>query len=687
MLSKMSFLNKSIIKSDLKRFWYLAALNTLVTFFLGTFIVMDRYRWGDRYYGAAFGIPNDYYIAMFVGMAFSLLTTVAVFSYLNKSEQTAFAHAFPNTRKKQYISHLISAFILCASSGIINTIMILIYRFNDNVAKSVSPVVAFKFLAVYITYSALIIALTAFTQMLTGSSVACTVLTLCFAAIPVALEGFIKAFCEAHVYGFEADNEFFTADVFYLSMVKILSWKVLIYLALIAVLLLAGYFLYKIRRLECYGEVCAFTETRPVFIYTVALFTGMASYLYFGSFYDPNIFFLLPFGIIGIIIAYMLSRKSLNIKGVHKPILVYALAVVLLFAAVKLDITGYERRVPDAGSVEYVLLPGRTDYDAEGFYARISENDLDHYHFRYAEPFDGRITDFAEIENIVKLHSHLIEDRQDSGRFIRLSYKMKNGSTINRRYRVDVHDDIDYLKPIYDSEKYRGMMVEFANGQKKDITTVSLSDMRLGSTLYYHKELNEEQIKMLSDAFIKDVLETPYEEMDGIYERNNVNPTTIRFTFYVDGKFEKEGATETRAKRELAYGISPNYKNTIAVLTNLGFYDSLPTYEEVAEIGVNIHTLFYAEDGYSTASAERAVSYVTSEYRSDMSYMYKITEPSEIEEVYSFIDKDIVIYPGEEKRGHEAEVFIIMKNGTVLNLNLFCHEKYWPAAIRNLISE
>ena len=679
MLSKMSFLNKSIIKSDLKRFWYLAALNTLVTFFLGTFIVMDRYRWGDRYYGAAFGIPNDYYIAMFVGMAFSLLTTVAVFSYLNKSEQTAFAHAFPNTRKKQYISHLISAFILCASSGIINTIMILIYRFNDNVAKSISPVVAFKFLAVYITYSALIIALTAFTQMLTGSSVACTVLTLCFAAIPVALEGFIKAFCEAHVYGFEADNEFFTADVFYLSMAKILSWKVLIYLALIAVLLLAGYFLYKIRRLECYGEVCAFTETRPVFIYTVALFTGMASYLYFGSFYDPNIFFLLPFGIIGITIAYMLSRKSLNIKGVHKPILVYALAVVLLFAAVKLDITGYEKRVPDAGSVEYVLLPGRTDYDAEGFYARLSENDLDHYYFRYAEPFDGKITDFAEIENIVKLHSHLIEDRRDSGRFIRLSYKMKNGSTINRRYRVDVYDDIDYLKPIYNSEKYRGMMFEIANGQERKIKIVDLYDERVGKLFGY----SDAAAIKVTDALIKDLKEMPYEEIGGIFNHQNVGLTTLTIAFEVDGKYDNAELKGTTALGELQYMITPKYKNTVAALEELGFYETLPKAEDVLEIGVNINKLYYENSDYIE---ERYTPRVTSEYAGGGEYAYSITKLNEIKEIYSFLDEDIIIYP-DENPGYNAEVYMTMNNGRKVYFLIECHEKYWPAAIRNLISE
>ncbi|MDO5479221.1 MAG: hypothetical protein Q4G23_08680, partial [Clostridia bacterium] len=335
MLSKTSFLSKSIVKSDLKRFWWIAVLNTLATFFLGTFIIMNVYIKHRSDYDKVMALPGDYYLSMFVGMIFSVITAVAVFSYLNKSEQTAFAHALPNTRKKQYLSHLTSAFILTAFSGIVNSLMILLYCLNSNVSRIISPVLALDFLLVYMTYSVLIMALTVFTQMLTGSGVACTILTFCFTAIPAALEGFAKVFCGVHVYGFEASSDFLVDDIFYLSMGKVLSLKGLVYLALIIVLLFAGYFLYKIRRLECYGEVVAFNGTRPVFIYTVALFTGMASYLYFGNFYQPNIYFLLPFGIVGIVIAYMLSRKSFSIKGVHKPIIIYSLAVLLLFVVVK----------------------------------------------------------------------------------------------------------------------------------------------------------------------------------------------------------------------------------------------------------------------------------------------------------------------------------------------------------------
>ncbi len=681
MLSKTSFLSKSIIKSDIKRFWWIAVLNTLITFFLGTFIVMDRFMWGHYNYGKLTAVPHNYYLSMFVGMGFALLTTVAVFSYLNKSEQTAFAHAFPITRKKQYISHLTSAFLMCLTSGVINTVMILIYCLNDNVAKCISPGIAFKFLAVYMVYSVLIMVLTAFTQMLTGSSIACVILTACFAAIPIALEGFVKGFCEEHIYGYEANYNFITADIFYLSMEKVLSLRFLIYLAIMAILFVSGYFLYKIRRLECYGEVVAFSETRPVFIYTVALFTGMASYLYFGSFYEPNIFFLLPFGIIGVIIAYMLSRKSLNLKGVQKPILIYALAVVLLFLGVKFDITGYERRVPVATEVEYIELPGRTDYDVTGFYPDEKKGSNEIYFFRYDEPFDGRITDFAEMENVINLHTYLLENRNSTGRFLRINYKLKNGKTIERRYRVDAYRDADYLKGVYNSEKYRGMMYELANGQDWEVTEVWLYDERVGEI---HGHTGEAEIKKLKDAFIKDIKETPYEKMEGILEHENIKPTSIHFTCKIGGKYDNPEFKENVATKTFVYRISPNFVNTIAALTELGCYDSIPDYTEVEEIGVNIHKYNYGEP----VAESSARIYTTSENMGDIEYMYRIDfyDKEGIKEVYDLLDTDIVRNPDEEQN-YYCEVFIIMKNGRAVNFSLNTGESTWPAAIKKFIEE
>ncbi len=678
MLSKMSYLNKSIIKSDLKRFWYLAVLNTLVTFFSGTFLVMDRFLYGRQNPQRLTNLPGDFYFAMIFGMIFALLTTVAVFSYLNKSNQAAFCHAFPIKRKCHYLSHLTSVVILISASGILNSLALFFYTLNHNVAKSFTPDIAIKFFVVYMTYSLLVMSLTAFTQMLTGLSSACVVLTACFVAIPFAFETFIKSFLQTHVYGYFGESEYLTGKIFYLSFEKILSVRILIYLALILVFLLLGYILYKFRKIECNGEVVAYIKMRPVFIYTVALFTGMASYAYFGGFYGANIFFMLPFGILGIIIAYMLSRKSFNLIGVHKPLIIYTLFVIAVFLVVKLDLSGFERRMPDIENISSVEFPSMSHYDKAGFYPEEKRTDYAIEYFLCDDVFDGKFTEYEDIENILKLHSYKIEIRdKNQGPSLRIKYNLKNGKTMERRYNIDVYQDKEYLEDIYNSQKMRGILFELANGTKKELVGLEVFDDRLNYAFAYYQGAGNLEAEKIKDALIKDLLETPYDELPEIYHHEGLFPTSITMSLKVDGHYQNEEFEETTATKRLSYTIYPTYKNTWKVLEELNLTSKLPTSDDVLEIGVNIND-------FNTSWDNKVVTYEESAYIEDYKYMYKITDKETIKEIYEWALSDKVIYP-EFAEGHKnVDLYIVFKNGYFLNHSFIFDETIWPEPLKNL---
>ncbi len=678
MLSKMSYLNKSIIKSDLKRFWYLAVLNTLVTFFSGTFLVMDRFLYGRQNPQRLTNLPGDFYFAMIFGMIFALLTTVAVFSYLNKSNQAAFCHAFPIKRKCHYLSHLTSVVILISASGILNSLALFFYTLNHNVAKSFTPDIAIKFFVVYMTYSLLVMSLTAFTQMLTGLSSASVVLTVCFVAIPAAFEAFLKNFLTTHVYGYFKRGDFLTTKIFYLSFENILSKNILIYIALIAILLLLGYILYKYRKIECNGEVVAYAKMRPVFIYTVALFTGMASYVYFGNFYRANIFFMLPFGILGIIIAYMLSKKSFNLKGVHKPLIFYTLFIIAVFLVVKLDLSGYERRMPDIENISSVEFPNMSSYNRDGFYPEEKRTDYVIEYFLYNEVFDGKITDYADIEDILALHSYKIENREeDMGRSLWIKYNLKNGKTMERCYYIDVYKDKEYLENVYKSEKMRGILYELANGTKKELVGLEVFDDRLNYAFAYYQGAGNLEAEKIKDALTKDLLETPYDDLPEIYHHQGLFPTNITLLLKVEGHYQNEEFKETTAIKRLNYTIYPSYKNTWRVLEELGHTSKLPTFEDVLEIGVNIND-------FNTSWDNKVVTYEESAYIEDYKYMYKITDKETIKEIYEWALSDKVIYP-EFAEGHKnVDLYIVFKNGYFLNHSFIFDETIWPEPLKNL---
>ncbi len=678
MLSKMSCLNKSIIKSDIKRFWYLAVLNTLATFFLGTFLVMDRFLYGRQNPQRITNLPSDFYFAMIFGMIFALITTVAVFSYLNKANQAAFCHAFPIKRKCHYLSHLTSVVILTLVSGILNSLALFLYTLNHNVAKSFTPDIAVKFFVIYMTYSVLMMSLTVFTGMLTGLSSACVVLTTCFVAIPFAFEAFLKIFLSTHIYGYFGDSSYITGKIFYLSFEKILSLRILIYFALIVMLLLLGYILYKYRKIECNGEVVAYTKMRPIFIYTVALFTGMASYAYFGNFYKANIFFMLPFGILGIIIAYMLSKKSFNLRGVQRPLIFYTLFVIAVFFIVKLDLTGYERRVPVLENIESVEFPDMNHYDKDGFYPEEKRVNYVMEYFLYDEVFDGKFTDDSDIERILKLHSYKIENREwENGNSLRIKYNLKNGKTMERRYNIDVYNDKEYLEKIYESEKMRGILFELANGTKKELVGLEVFDDRLNYSFAYYQGSGNSEAEKIMEALKKDLLETPYDELPEIYRHDGLFPTNITLSVKMEGNYQNKEFTETSATKRLNYTVYPTYKNTWKVLEELGHTKKLPTFEDVVEIGININDL-------NTSWDDKVVTYEMSEYIDGHKYMYSIKDKEKIKEIYEWALEDKVIYP-EYKEGHkDVDLYIVFRSGNFLNYSFLCDEAIWPDAIKNL---
>ncbi len=674
MLSKMFCLNKSIIKSDLKRFWYLAVLNTLITFFSGTFAVMESYFLRGYRQIRYENLPDDYYVAMVCGMGFALLTTVCVFSYLNKSNQVAFSHAFPIKRRCQYLSHLTSVVILTLFSGVINSVILFLYTCNDNVSRLIDKSVALEFFIIYMAYSLLIMALTTFTQMLTGLSSACVILTGCFVAIPFAFEAFLEFFLDSHIYGYFSKDTYFVTRLLYLPFESILSWKILIYASLIAVLLILGYLLYKFRKLECNGEVVAYTKMRPIFIYTVALFTGIASYIYFGSFYTSNIFFLLPFGILGIVIAFMLAKKSFNLRGVQKPIIIYTLFVVLVFLVVKFDLTGFERRLPDAESVASIEIPNRSYYSKDGFYPGDNSQ-----YFIYEDAYKAEFTDFADIENIIALHAYKIENREKANfsDFFVVKYNLKNGKILEREYYVNNYTDKDYLEKIYTSKNYRGLMFELANGLERELISVDIFDERLNIPVTYNIYNDKEMIEKIEKALIKDMLETPYSGLPQIYNHEGLFPTNIAFSFNVPGHYENEKLKETTARRDITYTIYPSYKNTWKVLEEIGFAKSLPTYEDVAEIGVDIND-------FKTRWDDKVVTREQSAYIDGYSYMYKITEPSEIKAIYEWVFSDKIIYPEHHEGTKNVNLTFVFKNGHALNHSFSFSEELWPDELKSI---
>ena len=117
---KTSFFNKSVIKSDFKRFWWVSALNTLAILVFFTLIFVYDRTISFRFAPTAPVSPeynhstfyNSGSVAMILSLIFSPALCVLIFSYLSSAKSVACLHGLPIKRSTFFWSHVLSGFVM-----------------------------------------------------------------------------------------------------------------------------------------------------------------------------------------------------------------------------------------------------------------------------------------------------------------------------------------------------------------------------------------------------------------------------------------------------------------------------------------------------------------------------------------------------------------------------------------------
>lgn len=232
------------------------------------------------------------------------------------------------------------------------------------------------------------------------------------------------------------------------------EWWRLWAIAGVGILFLAlALILYRKRNLECAGDAVAFSFLRPVFQVLCTLFVTVCSWYFLqdlGGRDAPEAlkYVLLALAmIVGWFIGRMLVERSTRVFGRRNWYGLGILAAVMALSLVgtHFDVLNIEERLPDPDKIERVSLG--TNFTA-----------------------DNSMTDKADIEKVLRLHSLAIDERIDNcglyvrgrdGTFVevvdsnddkydltqenpeltqavnvRIYYTMKNGSTMERRYNI-----------------------------------------------------------------------------------------------------------------------------------------------------------------------------------------------------------------------------------------------------------
>lgn len=198
-----------------------------------------------------------------------------------------------------------------------------------------------------------------------------------------------------------------------------------IYAGLSLLFLLLGFLLYRRRQMETTGDAVAVPWLKPVLKYLFCLgFTlGFAILLLgltdgFGE--KPALVSLLAFLLLGCFLGYfiseMLLRRTVKVfRGAWRGFFVTAAALALFALCVQLDLFGFERYLPASEEIQSVSFSGK-------------------YHGHLEAP--------ENIAAAVELHREAVALRgretaeADYSSYETIRYKLKNGRTVTREYRI-----------------------------------------------------------------------------------------------------------------------------------------------------------------------------------------------------------------------------------------------------------
>ncbi|MBE7015972.1 MAG: hypothetical protein E7417_04035 [Ruminococcaceae bacterium] len=634
---KTSFCNKTILKSDLKRFWWVGLLETIILFLTNTLPLWDRVSaqvmgiTGAKSYDISRLVTwqNGQFLVLIV---FAIAVVALVFSYMHQVASVSLYHSVPISRRKLFITKIISAFILTVAPILINMLMIIgiVTASEASFINEFSAPIGWLYTGVI--YTILIISLAAFMNMMTGTPIGTLIFSAGAIFLPAMGISFYQFFCECEVYGFSGEYITDFMRWIYISESNLLDFRYcLVYLVLTAVFLCLAYLLYKNRKLEMYGEVIAVSWLKPVFIAIIAIVASMAGYAYFGEvFGDNNIFYTIPLGVLGTVIAWMVSRKSISPKGILKPILSYIIAVLCVIGFVKFDLSGYERRIPDAEDVEWVNV-----LDVHVSDEKYMICDGERIAYTEKGKVDTKFKDEKGIKDVIAMHRYAVENRTGGKGYnsIPIKYKLKNGKTLMRDYSYSFTDDMDILKPIYNSQQVRAKRYNLLDGTEKKFNSFTVNDRRVKDevSLYADNPL----LPRFIEALKKDLSEISYE--DSMLRSGGSIHINIDYNVEIETEKPVEDSNLLKSYTSRGDGIVINEKfvNTMAILEEIGFLAKIPVADDIVSCGVMV----WQNDKAPTVVAETYDTEFAMEKYGDA--VNKVTDRGEIEELYGLYDEII----------------------------------------------
>lgn len=519
MKSKTSFFNKYIILEDLKRYWGVGVFYFLALFFEGPLKIIFLFsnpnstpnRTIERFLNFKYA---DFQVMLSIG--FPILLAMLIYRYLQQSKSTNVMHSFPVTRKELFNSHCIAGTLLLFFPVVVISIILMTILGANNDGglffKEIFTISSIlKWAGITIITNTVGYFISSLVAMISGMTLIQGILSFIFMFLPIGLGTLMIINFDQIIYGFTVNRDGFDDLIMtivpittLMSDVTIDAGIILWYALLALTLYIVAYYFYKKRDLESASDPIAFDILKPIFKYGVTFCGMILGGAYFYGMEKNNLWLYIGYFIgafLGYIIAEMIIKKSIWIFKNLKGFVIYSIAIIIIFTGIKLDLFGYEKRIPDLEDIESV-------YYGDSLYS-------------YWKNEKSNLNNSENIKFVNRIHEEIIERKQEfiareedrDNRIIGIVYELKNGRKIVREYTVpsDYVEKNKSIAKLYESVEYK---MNSYNIFDLDVSKISYID--INSELNHRDErlkiIEEKEIREMIKAIKADILSETYEE-------------------------------------------------------------------------------------------------------------------------------------------------------------------------------
>ena len=476
---KTSFCNAALLRSDIKRYWPLLFLYVAVWVVILPMQILSASRQCD---GVADGIMTVLQLrqhnviiqsipaSVVMSLLFGCFAAMAVWSYLMSGRTVGLMHALPVTRTQAFFAHVLSV-LGALTAG--NVLIFLLTALCSAGFSYVDWAALGTWLLLTELMALFFFALGSLCAMVTGWLLAVPVLYGAMNVVALLLYAVISTMTQMFYFGYSSSDipEFITwltpvgriwdavanggaqpievqfrepigTQTYHRFQLPASAFSTCVIYAAVGVALLAlVWWLYKKRPSETAGDAMSFRWLQPIARWSIGLCGGLGlglflNYVILGSSFAGLLICQLVMGVICFFAAQMLLKKKFRIFTSRWWVETLALVLTLLAVTlcIRLDITGYQHRVPDAEDVTSV---------------RFSAS--------YA---DFTTDDPAAVESVISLHRAILEQYDETGerlenqtyldteggpitRYMGVDYQLRNGTSLRREWRVSIVNGSD----------------------------------------------------------------------------------------------------------------------------------------------------------------------------------------------------------------------------------------------------